>query len=281
MSVGSRSSSSRSRCSSWATRSSSSSHSSRVTRPSSRARSLHARRVSLADANRVAAPARAVVVDAASELVEPRPEQRSSRSRLGGRYRARPCGLDLRRWRRRSRLRLVVVAVAVDRRALDHVERRRRRRLLGGGAPPPAARIRLRHRALRRRLRRWRRAYSGSRCFQSVTIGAAMKIDEYAPDVTPTSSANAKSFSVAPPKRNSAPTGSSVMNVVASERRIVSHSDTFDDRRERRAPHDRDVLADAVEDDDRVVDRVSEHGQDRGDRRLASPRARSSSRRRP
>ena len=54
-----------------------------------------------------------------------------------------------------------------------------------------------------------------------------MKIDEYAPEVTPTSSANAKSCSVEPPKKNSAPTGSSVMNVVASERRIVSHSDTF------------------------------------------------------
>ena len=95
-----------------------------------------------------------------------------------------------------------------------------------------------------------------------------MKIDEYAPDVTPTSSANAKSFSVAPPKRNSAATGSSVMNVVASERRIVSHSETFAIARERRAPHDRHVLADAVEDDDRVVDRVAEHRQHRGDGRL-------------
>ena len=54
-----------------------------------------------------------------------------------------------------------------------------------------------------------------------------MKIDEYAPDVTPTSSAKAKSFSVAPPNRNSAPTGSNVMNVVANDRRIVSHSETF------------------------------------------------------
>src|SRR5262249_17257010 len=34
------------------------------------------------------------------------------------------------------------------------------------------------------------------------------------------------------------------------------------DRRERRAPHQRDVLAYAVEDDDRVVDRVAEHGED-------------------
>ena len=41
------------------------------------------------------------------------------------------------------------------------------------------------------------------------------------------SSANAKSFSVAPPKMSSDATGSSVMNVVASERLIVSHSETF------------------------------------------------------
>ena len=39
--------------------------------------------------------------------------------------------------------------------------------------------------------------------------------------------ANAKSCSVAPPKKNSATIGSSVMNVVASDRRIVSHSETF------------------------------------------------------
>ena len=45
--------------------------------------------------------------------------------------------------------------------------------------------------------------------------------------MTPTMSANAKSFSVAPPKISSATIGSSVMNVVASERRIVSHSETL------------------------------------------------------
>ena len=54
-----------------------------------------------------------------------------------------------------------------------------------------------------------------------------MKIDEYAPAPMPISRANAKSFSVAPPKISSAVTGSSVMNVVASERRIVSQSETF------------------------------------------------------
>jgi hypothetical protein len=63
-----------------------------------------------------------------------------------------------------------------------------------------------------------------------------MKIVEYAPEPMPMSSANAKSFSVSPPKKNSAVTGSSVMNDVASERRIVYHSETFaivakDDRR--------------------------------------------------
>ena len=57
------------------------------------------------------------------------------------------------------------------------------------------------------------------------------------------------------------------MNVVASERRIVSQSDTLTIVGERRPPHQRDVLADAVEDDDRVVDRVAEDGQDRRDRR--------------
>ena len=43
----------------------------------------------------------------------------------------------------------------------------------------------------------------------------------------PTSSANAKSLSVSPPKTYSAATGSSVMNVVASDRGMTSHSETF------------------------------------------------------
>ena len=45
-----------------------------------------------------------------------------------------------------------------------------------------------------------------------------MKIDEYAPDATPMSSANAKSFSVAPPNSSSARIGISVHEVVARER---------------------------------------------------------------
>jgi len=43
----------------------------------------------------------------------------------------------------------------------------------------------------------------------------------------PMISANAKSFSVAPPKMNRQTTGSNVMKLVASERRIVSQSETF------------------------------------------------------
>ena len=54
-----------------------------------------------------------------------------------------------------------------------------------------------------------------------------MKIDEYAPEVIPTSSAKAKSFSVVPPKISSERIGSRVMNVVARERRIVSQSEMF------------------------------------------------------
>ena len=45
----------------------------------------------------------------------------------------------------------------------------------------------------------------------------------------------------------------------------LPQGDVADDA-ERRPLHQRDVLADAVEDDDRVVDRVAEHGQHGGDR---------------
>ena len=58
------------------------------------------------------------------------------------------------------------------------------------------------------------------------------------------------------------------MSVVASERRIVSQSETFAIVANGAPPHQRDVLPDPVEDDDRVVDRVAEHGQHRGDRRV-------------
>ena len=45
--------------------------------------------------------------------------------------------------------------------------------------------------------------------------------------MTPTMSAKAKSLSVAPPRIKRQMIGSSVMNVVASERLIVSHSETL------------------------------------------------------
>ena len=50
-----------------------------------------------------------------------------------------------------------------------------------------------------------------------------MKIDEYAPEATPISSAKAKSWSVEPPKASSAMIGISVQEVVANDR--VSTSD--------------------------------------------------------
>ena len=49
-----------------------------------------------------------------------------------------------------------------------------------------------------------------------------MKIDEYVPDAVPTISANAKSFSVSPPKKYRASTGRRVQKLVASERTTTS-----------------------------------------------------------
>ena len=49
-----------------------------------------------------------------------------------------------------------------------------------------------------------------------------MKIEEYAPESTPTSSAKAKSRSVSPPKASSAMIGSSVHSVVAMDRVMTS-----------------------------------------------------------
>ena len=55
-----------------------------------------------------------------------------------------------------------------------------------------------------------------------LSTGVAMKIEEYVPEATPISSANAKSCSVSPPKRNSERIGSSVQKLVASERVMTS-----------------------------------------------------------
>ena len=54
-----------------------------------------------------------------------------------------------------------------------------------------------------------------------------MKIDEYAPEAIPTISAKAKSFSVSPPKKSSASTGSSVQKLVASDRVSTSDIERF------------------------------------------------------
>ena len=54
-----------------------------------------------------------------------------------------------------------------------------------------------------------------------------MKIDEYVPDAIPTSSANAKSFSVSPPNSSSAATPISVHMEVASDRVSTSLIERF------------------------------------------------------
>ena len=54
-----------------------------------------------------------------------------------------------------------------------------------------------------------------------------MKIVDTAPIAMPTMIANAKSWSVAPPKRYSAAIGSSVITDVKIDRRSTSHTETF------------------------------------------------------
>ena len=66
------------------------------------------------------------------------------------------------------------------------------------------------------------------------------------------------------------------MNVVAIERRSVSQTDWFAIAAKLELAHERHVLADAIEDDDRVVDRVAEdrqHGRDGRGRQLAAATA--------
>ena len=112
-----------------------------------------------------------------------------------------------------------------------------------------------------------RRRYTGSRSFQCVSTWEAMKTDEYVPEIVPTSSANAKSCSVSPPKSSS-----DEHRQRRGERRRQRADDDLghravDDLRERRARHARHVLPDAVEHDDRVVEREAQDGQQRRDRR--------------
>ena len=60
--------------------------------------------------------------------------------------------------------------------------------------------------------------YLGSRSLSSATIGAATNGDEYAPTRTPTNSANAKSFSVSPPKNSNASSGINTVIEVFTDR---------------------------------------------------------------
>ena len=59
----------------------------------------------------------------------------------------------------------------------------------------------------------------------------------------------------------------SCRRLVASERTMTSRHRAVDDLRERGARHPRDVLPDAVEHDDRVVEREAQDGEQRRDRR--------------
>ena len=100
-----------------------------------------------------------------------------------------------------------------------------------------------------------------------VSTGVAMKIDEYAPEAMPTSSANAKSCSVSPPNSISARTGSRVHRARDERSREHLGHRAVRDLGERGARHARHVLAYSVEHDDRVVERVAQDGEQRGDRR--------------
>ena len=112
-----------------------------------------------------------------------------------------------------------------------------------------------------------RRANSGSRSLRAATSGAARKIDEYAPEPMPTRSAKAKSFErVASEEVERGDREQRDERRRERPREHLPHRDVPDDA-ERRTPHERHVLAHAVEDDDRVVDRVAEHREDRRDGR--------------
>ena len=94
-----------------------------------------------------------------------------------------------------------------------------------------------------------------------------MKIDEYAPDAMPISSANAKSL-----QRLAAEDQQRQDRQQRAERRRQRPDDDLahravDDLREGGARHARDVLAYSVEHDDRVVQGEAEDGQQRRDRR--------------
>ena len=119
----------------------------------------------------------------------------------------------------------------------------------------------------RSRMRAWRARKPGSRSFQCWSTGVAMKIDEYVPDAMPISSAKAKSL-----QRLAAEQHQREHRQQRAEGRGQRADDDLgqravDDLRERGARHPRDVLSDAVEHDDRVVERVTKDRQERRDRR--------------
>ncbi len=110
--------------------------------------------------------------------------------------------------------------------------------------------------------------------FRSATSGVAMKIEEYAPAARPTNRASEMSLSMpaprTPPPMNSRPaTGSSATTVVLMERTRVPLMAAVGDLAVGEAGLLGDVLGgflEAVEDDDRVVEGVTEDRQQTDDR---------------
>ncbi len=209
------------RCSSCASRSSSSSNSRRVTRPRSFA--IFSMLTPARSRTRTASPRHRLASSSslARTLV---PEYcRSQRARPCGRVRRRCC----RRWRRssafsRSAAGAVGTSSGSGSRPRPRGSTASSSARLGSGSPspdPPSPPVLDGDRAAPRVL--------GLALLQHGQERRATKKVEKAPSPIPMNSANAKSFSVAPPKISRATTGSSVMKLVASERRIVSQSETF------------------------------------------------------
>ena len=98
-----------------------------------------------------------------------------------------------------------------------------------------------------------------------MAIAAAMNTVEYVPLMMPTSIVKAKPSRTSPPNRYSATTLRSVVPAVMTVRPEGLIDRDVDDLRQVVAPHAAHVLAHAVEDDDRVVDRVAGDREEAGD----------------
>ena len=92
-----------------------------------------------------------------------------------------------------------------------------------------------------------------------------MKIDEYVPETIPMSSARTNSWVAEPPNRSSAVRVSTTVKLVVIDRPNVCRIEWLTISANGSPGVARPVLADAVEDDDRVVHAEADDGQHRGD----------------